>query len=203
MIEQVNILKSSKKIGRHEEKIINQLELFFNNQGFHVASHARFNISWGNILSDIDLLVFKDNLLGVVEVKSSKDNLRRAQKQINKIKDYVDFVYVATDYLPRKFSIKNSGLIYVNGSINIIKEAKLLKEKPNLYSIYALPKKCLCRISEVKGIKYSKYQQKEEIARKLTLKTSYKTKQELKEIVTCGIRCDTQCPIWNFETRSE
>lgn len=199
MIEQVNILKSSKKIGRHEEKIINQLESFFNDQGFHVASHARFNISWGNILSDIDLLVFKDNLLGVVEVKSSKDNLGRAQSQINKIKDYVDFVYVATDYLPKRFSIKNTGLIYVNGSVNIIKRAKLLKDKPNLYSMYSIPKKCLCRISEVKGMGTSKNQQKEEIARKLILQASYRTREELKEIVTCGLHCNTNCPIWNFE----
>lgn len=81
-----SILKSSKRIGKYEAPIIKKLEPFFQNQGFQVVPHARFNISWGNIISDIDLLLIKENKVGIVEVKSSHDNLKRAKNKFQTLK---------------------------------------------------------------------------------------------------------------------
>ncbi len=102
LIKAGNILKSSKREGRHESVIIKKLAIFFENLGYQTIPHARFNIAWGNILSDVDLLVLKNDEIVAVEVKSSKDNLKRARKQIENIKDYVDYAYVATNYIPKK-----------------------------------------------------------------------------------------------------
>ncbi len=195
----LNILRSSKRKGKHEVKIIIKLIPFFENKGYRVIPHARFNIAWGNILSDIDLLLIKDQHIGVVEVKSSKDNLSRATRQIDNIKDYVDFMYIATDYTPRKFLFKDVGLIIVNQHVQIIKTSEAFAEKPRLFSINSIPKKCLCRIFDVKKIKYSKNSSKSKLARQILNNSQNNLKKELQQIVTCGLECDTQCPIWTFK----
>ena len=197
MIKACNVLKSSKHEGRHESVIIKKLVVFFENLGYQTIPHARFNIAWGNILSDVDLLLLKNNEIIAVEVKSSKDNLKRARKQIENIKDYVDYAYVATNYIPRKFSLRNTGLIYVNGSVVILKSPKLLSDNPRLYSIDSLPKKCLCRWAKTKNQSCSN-KSKSELANHI-LNNSDGLKSKIKEIVTCGLNCDYGCPIWNFD----
>ncbi len=197
MIKADNILKSSKREGRHESVIIKKLVVFFENLGYQTIPHARFNIAWGNILSDVDLLLLKNDEIVAVEVKSSKDNLKRARKQIENIKDYVDYAYVATNYIPRKFSLRNTGLIYVNGSVVILKSPKLLSDNPRLFSLDSLPKKCLCRWTKTKNQSYSN-KSKSELANQI-LNNSNELKSKVKEIVTCGLNCDHDCPIWNFD----
>ncbi len=197
MIKAVNVLKSSKREGRHESIIIKKLVVFFENLGYQAVPHARFNIAWGNILSDVDLLLLKNDEIVAVEVKSSKDNLKRARKQIENIKDYVDYAYVATDYVPRKFSLRNAGLIYVNGNVVILKRPKLLSDDLRLYSLDSLPKKCLCRWTKTKNQSYSN-KSKSDLAVHI-LHDSDRIKSKVKEIVTCGLNCDHGCPIWSFE----
>ena len=197
LIKADNILKSSKHEGRHESVIIKKLVVFFEDLGYQTIPHARFNIAWGNILSDVDLLLLKNDEIAAVEVKSSKDNLKRARKQIEHIKDYVDYAYVATDYIPRKFSLRNTGLIYVNGSVVILKSPKLLSDSPRLYSLDSLPKKCLCRWAKTKNQIYSN-KSKSYLANQI-LNSSDGLKSKVKEIVTCGLNCDHGCPIWRFE----
>lgn len=177
--------------------IIKKLVVFFESLGYQTIPHARFNIAWGNILSDVDLLLLKNDKIAAVEVKSSKDNLKRARKQIEHIKDYVDYAYVATNYIPRKFSLRNTGLIYVNGSVVILKRPKLLSDDPRLYSIDSLPKKCLCRWATTNTQSYSN-KPKSYLANHI-LNTSDGLKSKVKEIVTCGLNCDHGCPIWDFE----
>ncbi len=101
MINPKHILKSTKRIGKYETIIINNLQKYFSKLGYHAIPHARFDIAWGSILSDLDLLLVKDDQLILVEVKSSKDNLARARKQIEATEDFVDRVYIATDYEPK------------------------------------------------------------------------------------------------------
>lgn len=197
MIKADNILKSSKREGRHESIIIKKLVLFFENLGYQTIPHARFNIAWGNILSDVDLLLLKNDEIVAVEVKSSKDNLKRARRQIENIKDYVDYAYVATNYIPRKFSLRNTGLIYVNGRVMILKSPKLLSDSPRLYSLDSLPKKCLCRWAKTKNQSYSN-KSKSDLAVHI-LHDSDGIKSKVKEIVTCGLNCDHGCPIWDFD----
>ncbi len=201
MINTLDILRSSKREGIHEAKIIKKLIPFFENNGYQVIPHARFNIAWGNILSDLDLLLIKDNLLGVVEVKSSRDNLSRAHKQIDNIKDYVDFIYIATDYVPRKFSFENAGLIIVNEYVQVIKTANNFLEQPRLLSVDSIPKKCLCRMSTTKKIKYLKNSSKSKLAEQILINSQMELKKELQQIVTCGLNCEIQCPIWNFKNK--
>jgi len=196
LIKADNILKSSKHEGRHESVIIKKLVVFFENLGYRAIPHARFNIAWGNILSDVDLLLLKNDEIILVEVKSSKDNLKRARRQIENVKDYVDYAYVATDYIPRKFSLRNAGLIYVNGNIVILKSPKLLSDNPRLFSLYSLPKKCLCRWTKIRNQSYSQ-KSKSELANQILNSDALKPK--VKEIVTCGLNCDHGCPIWDFE----
>ncbi len=191
------MLKSSKHEGRHESVIIKKLVIFFENLGYQTIPHARFNIAWGNILSDVDLLLLKNDEIVAVEVKSSKDNLKRARRQIENIKDYVDYAYVATNYIPRKFSLRNAGLIYVNGSVVILKRSKPLSDTPRLYSLDSLPKKCLCRWAKTENQSYSN-KSKSDLAVRI-LQDSCGIKPKVKEIVTCGLNCDHGCPIWSFE----
>lgn len=109
-IRRADVLLSSKREGAYEARIIRRLVPFFENMGFEAVPHARLNIAWGNIISDIDLLLIKDGTLGAVEVKSSRDNMRRAGRQIDGLRDFVGFVYVATDYTPRRFRFRTTGL---------------------------------------------------------------------------------------------
>jgi len=197
VIKACNVLKSSKREGRHESVIIKKLAVFFENLGYQAVPHARFNIAWGNILSDVDLLLLKNDEIVAVEVKSSKDNLKRARRQIENIKDYVDYAYVATNYVPRKFSLRNAGLIYVNGRVVILKSPKLLSDSPRFYSLDSLPKKCLCRWAKTENQSYSN-KSKSDLASHI-LNGSNGIKSKVKEIVTCGLNCDHGCPIWSFD----
>ncbi len=193
-----SILKSSKRIGKYEAPIIKKLEPFFQNQGFQVVPHARFNISWGNIISDIDLLLIKENKVGIVEVKSSHDNLKRAKKQISNIKDYVDFAYIATDFKPRKLPTPIAGWIFVKDEVTIMKHPRTINNEPSHFSVDSLPKKCLKRYLDQKNIS-SKGMSKYEITNNIMSFPTKNLKEEVKSMATCGQECDTSCPISEFE----
>ncbi|MBS3925963.1 MAG: hypothetical protein KGZ34_04655 [Nitrosarchaeum sp.] len=197
MIER-NILRSSKRIGKYEAPIIEKLEPFFQNQGFQVVPHARLNISWGNIISDIDLLLIKENKVGIVEVKSSHDNLKRAKKQISNIKDYVDFAYIATDFKPRKLPTSLAGWIFVDEEVTIMKYPQSIHNEPSHYSVDSLPKKCLERYLEQKNLSV-KGMSKYEITDTIMSIPVKNLKDEIKSMATCGQECDVSCPIWEFE----
>ncbi len=194
---QRTILKSSKKIGKYELAIIEKLETFFKNKGFQVVPHARLNISWGNILSDIDLLLIKDNKVGIIEVKSSHDNLKRAKKQISNIKDYVDFAYIATDFKPRKLPTSSAGWIFVENEVTVMKFPQIIYGEPSHYSIDSLPKKCLERYLDHKNIS-SKGMSKYKITNTILSTSDNTLKDEVKSMATCGQECDVNCPIWDF-----
>jgi hypothetical protein len=198
MMTQRTILKSSKRIGKYESDIIEKLEPFFQSHGFQVVPHARLNISWGNIISDIDLLLIKENKVGIVEVKSSHDNLKRAKKQISNIKDYVDFAYIATDFKPRKLPTSIAGWIFVKDEVTIMKYPQTISNEPSHYSVDSLPKKCLERYLEQKNLS-SKGMSKYEITDSIMSIPVKNLKDEIKSMATCGQECDTNCPIWEFE----
>lgn len=199
MTQQRTILNSSKCLGRHESVIIDKLVPFFKNLGYCVFPHSRFNIAWGNIISDIDLLAVKNNEITLVEVKSSKDNLGRAKKQLANIRDYVDYTFVATDYHPRKFPFRKAGWIYANERVEIMKKAQKINNTPTYFSVDGIPKKCLFRLCSVKHLKHKKTDTKRTLVNKLLYNNNLSFKKELQEIVTCNRQCDSDCPIWNFK----
>ena len=53
-------------------------------------------------------------------------------------------------------------------------------------------------MSDVKQIKYQKNISKFELAEQILENAQNEIKKELQQIVTCGLKCDTECPIWNF-----
>jgi hypothetical protein len=192
MIIAENISKSTKRMGLYEEQIIRKLTDYFLKEGYDVIPHSSLNIAWGSVLSDIDLLLVKDQLLTYVEVKSSRDNLARAHKQIDRVMDYVDYAYVATDKKVRKWSSKNAGLIFVGSDkISMIKKGKRFKNKPRFYSVVTLKKKCLDRFFDNQCLIFeNKYNLAEYVYAKKEC-----NRPLLKEIVTCGYLCSSNCPL--------
>lgn len=196
MIFARNIHKSTKRLGKYEEKIIKTLTEYFSVRGYEVIPHSSLNIAWGSVLSDIDLMLLKNQLLTYVEVKSSRDNLARAEQQIDRIMDYIDYAYVATDKHAPRFEISKVGLIKVEEqTVTILKKAKKFTTKPRFYSVATLKKKCLSRFfgtDDRHMIPVRKYRLAQHVCTRNDCKL---TRDVLQEIVTCGGLCSTNCPI--------
>lgn len=201
MINHKNVLKSSKAVGKYEKPLIRRLKAFFEMKGYQVVPHASLNISWGIITSDIDLLLIKDNELTAIEVKSRKDRLDRANKQIENVCDFVDYAYVAAERNSLKPSMRETGIIVVNEEgIKIVKEAGAIHKVPDFRSFSRLHKKCLVRLVDQEGNPKVKKIGKFELAQDCeSIIEKQSRKSNLKEIVTCGQHCSKNCPIWHFE----
>lgn len=185
MLNSQLILKSTKRSGKYEDVIISQLQPYFTELGYETVSHARFDIAWGSILSDVDLLLIKNNQLILVEVKSSRDNLSRAKNQIKQIEDFVDLIYVATDYYPRKWPSRKAGRIVVKeGQVRILKDAKPLDKLPKLETLLSLRRESLAKLlgkSENEIKRLTKFQ----LAMLVREINQHDLKDKLKELVTC------------------
>ncbi len=195
-----NIALSTKKAGRYEEAIIQKLIPFFTCKGYEVVPHSRLNIAWGPIISDIDVLLLKDGLLTCIEVKSCKDKISRAPEQINQINDFVDYAYVATEKKVKNWNTESVGLIMVNGQeIKMVKRARKFTKKPKFLSVLCLKKTCIAMMlnSSVESFqRIDKY----DLAKKAYSKKGTKcTRKYLREIVTCGAKCNTFCPLTDCE----
>jgi Holliday junction resolvase-like predicted endonuclease len=198
MVLAQNIYKSTKHIGKYEEKIIQTLTKYFRQNGYEVVPHSSLNIAWGSIVSDIDLLMVKDNALIYVEVKSSRDNLARATQQIDRVMDYVDYAYVATDKSVENWNAPKIGLIHVQEErVTFVKKAKKFSSIPRFYSVVSLKKKCIARFFGIDN-RYIMLSGKYELAQNVYSKRTC-TRDHLKEIVTCGERCYGNCPIGQIE----
>ncbi len=190
------VYKSTKHIGEHEEAIIKTLTEYFKIQGYDVFPHSSLNIAWGSVISDVDLLLIKNQTLTYVEVKSSKDKISRAKQQIERVKDYVDYAYVATSKQKTNFEMPKVGLIKIcKGEIKVSKIAEKFSNKPSFYSVSTLKKKCLIRfLGENKS--YLTCTNKYKLAQNVYTKKEYlDMRQLLKEIVTCGDLCSSNCPL--------
>lgn len=189
MIDYTKVLKSRKKIGRHEKQIIETLSDYFRKIGYDVLPHSRFDIAWGSILSDIDLLLIKNDTLTLVEVKSSKDNLSRVKKQFKEIQDYVDYFYIATDYYPKKWPLDNTGRIVVkDGTIDFLKMPEKIEQIPTVYSIMSLKKSDLTTmlgLQKHQTNRTTKYVMATQLQREVK---GTDLKHMLKTAVTCNLK---------------
>lgn len=225
MIRAATVPRSAKREGVHEARIIRRLVPFFEAAGYDAVPHARFNIAWGSILSDIDLLLIGrpgaaagGPGLGVrqevvaVEVKSSRDDLRRAAAQVGRLLDYADRAYVATDYTPRRFAVRGAGLIVVGrgGRVDVVRAAPRSAGWRGggggagcvAAAAAALPKKCLLRMAEARGAQGAGRLDKARLARCVTGgREAGAVGGELAAVATCGGggACDAACPVWGFE----
>ena len=178
-----NILKSTKRPGIYESGIIERLRLHFTEMGYEAVPHARFDLAWGSIISDIDLLVLGDGKITLIEVKSSKDKIGRAPRQIDAVKDFVDEAYLATDYLPRRWPRCRAGRIVVtHDGVRIVKKAPKLDKRPGLDALLSLKRDSLADLlSDPPGNNMRKY----EMASQIMKLGPADLKQKLQRIVTC------------------
>lgn len=223
MISAGAVPRSAKREGAREARIIRRLVPFFEAAGYDAVPHARFNIAWGSILSDIDLLLVGRagggggggggrQALAAVEVKSSADDLRRAPAQVGRLLDYADYAYVATDYVPRRFAVRGAGLIVVRGGrVDVVRSAPRTGGRPRsaaaaAAAAAALPKKCLVRMAEAKGSRGAGRQAKWRLAQcAVGGRDSEGVAGEMATVATCcgGAACDAACPVWGFEGARE
>lgn len=219
MISAAAVPRSAKREGRHEARIIGRLVPFFEAAGYDAVPHARFNIAWGSILSDVDLLLVgrapasagaARQAVAAVEVKSSRDDLRRAPAQVRRLLDYADYAYVATDYAPRRFAVRGAGLIVVRGGrVDVVRSAPragggLGRRGGGRYAAAAaLPKKCLLRMAEARGSAAGAGRAtKAALAHRVTDgRDEAAVGDELVRVATCGGggACEAACPVWEFE----
>lgn len=194
MVLAQNIAKSTKHIGKYEERIIRTLSNYFHDNGYAVIPHSSLNIAWGSIVSDVDLLLLEDDALIYVEVKSSRDNLMRARQQIDRVMDYVDYAYVATDRKVKNWNIPKVGLIYVESeTVTLVRKARRFSNKPRFYSIVALKKKCIARFFGNDN-RHLMLVNKHELAQHVYSQRKC-TREHLREIATCGELCASDCPV--------
>lgn len=191
-----SISRSSKQIGRYEEPIIESSGKFFRDQGWSVFPHSSFNVAWGRILSDVDILMVKGDEVAAVEVKSSHDNLHRSHQQIRRVLDYVDYVYVATNTYPRKWRDEWAGLLYLGrNGVRCITKAKRIDRSVQFESIASLRKDCLLRSLGHKGNHLSKYDAAELIA---SLGRNPGLKDWIKHVALCNGDCSNHSTVWRF-----
>jgi len=197
MIKPESIRHSKKRPGIHEEKLIEPISIFFQNRDYHVVPHSRLNVAWGPIISDIDIILLKDDQMGCVEVKSKKDHIKRAAKQIDRIKDYVDFAWVAAEQKSITMTDKKIGLITISkGELSVHREPIEFTNQPTLDTIQSLRKKCLLKFLTENDQRHFLY--KYDLAKYIfENKLNLFTRELIKAIVTCEEKCETNCPIIN------
>lgn len=198
------MIPSSKKMGRYERQLLRLLTSYFESEGFKVYPHVQLNISWASIISDVDLVAMRDDMLVGVEVKSRRDKFQYAFKQLDKIRDFFDRVYIASDK-PKEFLEKNCrdkkiGFLFIKNGKVTEREGELLSTKPRHSTLVMLRKICLLRLA--KAVKGNSSGRKSKLAFDILVgMRSKQLKSILKSIVTCERTCETVCPIWNFESR--
>ena len=196
------MISSSKKVGEYEKELLNVLELYFERKGFKVHTHVQLNISWGNIISDVDLVVEGENQLFGIEVKSKRDNLGKLVSQINRMFDYFDGVYVATDnpkWMSRKeLSDERIGILIINGFQIAEKACRYTPPNPDASAMSRLRKICLIRLSAMISGKTTG-DKKELIASILNHSQCEHLRKILKSIIICNQQCKEKCPLWIVE----
>lgn len=186
----------------YEKELLDALKLYFEHKGFRVHPHVQLNISWGNIISDIDLVVEGENQLFGIEVKSKRDNLGKLVSQINRMFNYFDGVYVATDnpkWMSRKeLSDERIGILIINGLQIAEKACRFTPLKPNATTMSHLRKMCLIRLSSMVSGK-TKGDKNTLIASILKNSRPEHLQQILKMIIICNKQCKENCPLWIVE----
>jgi hypothetical protein len=185
-----------------KKQLIESIECYLESMGFKVFSHVQLNLSWGNIISDIDLIAIGESVIIGVEVKSSRDTLKNAKRQIDRMTDLFDGVYVASDkpeFLSiEKFAENRVGLLLVgNNDITIKKNCDILTHRPRKLTLMRLRKDCLKRMAHIVGGSTN--------GNKTHLVSIIMPQIEnehlrliLKQVIICDRNCDN-CPICALE----
>lgn len=189
-------------MGPYEKDLLKTLKMHFEDRGFKVHDHVQLNVSWANIISDVDIVLESENHLFGIEVKSKRDNLKRLAYQIDKMSDFFDGVYVATDnpkWMSRKELVdQRVGILIINGLQIAERACQFAIPKPRTSTLMQLRKICLSRLS---GIVNGRATGDKEMLVSLILKniSSEHLHLILKSIVMCEKNCKESCPLWIAE----
>lgn len=185
---------SPKKEGKYEKVIILKTLEFFIKNGFFVRKHLCLNVAWGRVLSEIDIVAIKNNEIIVVEVKSKKDKIKKANKQINKLKSFVDYAFISSDVMIDKNLLDEEiGILLVSGKVDVIREPKKLNKNITKNTLMKLRKKCLLMFFK-NNKKINKINKNELIKIIFKKYSDYEIKNKVREMVFCHQICKV-CPI--------
>ena len=186
---------SAKVLGKYEEPLMERLCAYFEPLGFATYPHASLNFAWHGALSDVDVLMIKDNKLYGVEIKSNHDNVKRANKQLEELSHYVDYCYLATEKMPKR-PVKNAGQIIIDDwGVRVIKEAPFV-DNFSFRAFRRVKRTCFNKVFST-----SRYGDKYDVAEKIW--NNYKDKEVLKQIfrriLLCSAECN-KCPLRPIES---
>ena len=131
MIDPSLILKSRKKREKFKKPIIDTLTDYFAGLGYHIVPYARFDIPLGDVLSNVDMLLVRNDELVSVKIKSCKDKTPITAQKFYMVRDFVDSAYIATDYTPKIWPENTDGRIIIqDGTVNIVRESDKFEWMP-------------------------------------------------------------------------
>lgn len=168
----------------------------FQHQGYTVLTHARLNVAWSRVISDIDVIAVSNEKIIMVEVKSDHDYFYKGFKQLEKLKGFADELYIATnrqiiDFKGDKWRDPSIGLIRITDDLTeIVRPAVPIHGLCTGEAISLLKKKCLVRLASLLNI--PKCLPKQEMERRLRENFD---NADLKEIVKSLILCDNACDV--------
>lgn len=178
--------------GKYERPLIRIVRRHFNDKGYSTKAHAKLNIAWAELISDVDILAKRNNEIIAVEVKSRNDVFNRAFQQLDKIAPFVDRAYIATDDIRKAklASIRDShvGILYIDSSkmkVTRKKAAQRITSPPSGEFISHMRRCCLQDLAREYGV--ATRQSKSYIALDLTrIAKPSELRKRLKEIVARG-----------------
>jgi len=181
---------SPKKNGRYEEVLIDRIFNYYKERRYNIRKHVAFNIAWGSVISEIDLILQNYNEITIFEIKSKQDKIQKAHIQIEKFKKYADYIYIVSDSLiDRNMFEEEIGLIYINRNIDILREAKKIFYNIEDKDLKKLKKACLFKLinSDVNKEKTNKNKIIDMIMKKYSQE---KINRLFREIAFCSTSCD-------------
>lgn len=146
--------KSPKKEGKLERDIIPKVAKFFRERRYETKEHVSMNLAWGRVLSEIDLIATKEEKIAVVEVKSKRDKVIRARRQLDKMRSLADYCFIASETIVREscFSDDTGILLVGDDRIWLIRDARKLNEPVTKGTLLSLKKECLMELSGEAGL---------------------------------------------------
>jgi len=120
---------SPKREGKFEKDIIPRVARFFQERNYETKEHVSMNLAWGKVLSEVDLVAVKNEII-IIEVKSKRDKITRAKKQLDKIRILSDYCFIASDTIvePEQLAPDTGILLLKGDTISITREAKKIDE---------------------------------------------------------------------------
>jgi Holliday junction resolvase-like predicted endonuclease len=182
---------SPKKNGKYEEILIDKIYNLYKNKRYDIRKHVSFNIAWGNVISEIDLILLNIDEIIIFEIKSKKDKIGKAHKQIENFRKYADYIYVASDIFLDETSFSDEiGLIFINENIEIIKKAKKIIYNIDKKDLNKIKKECLYKLLDL-TIRRKKLTKKEIIDLLIKKYNQNQINNFFRKIIFCDRDCSS------------